>query len=78
MTDLATLETRLSEAESALHSLQVGRRTVSVRQADGRTVDYANSASQVRDLKAYITELKQSIARKKGRAAGGPIQLWPR
>ncbi|PWG61764.1 gpW family head-tail joining protein [Spiribacter halobius] len=76
MSDLATLEKRLAEAESALHDLNIGKQVVQVSR-EGRSTQFANSPDQIRRLEAYIAELKSQIARLKGRGGRAPIQLWP-
>lgn len=59
MTTLATLQSRLAEAETALHELLTGRRTVSV-DYDGRKVQF--TMTKVDDLRSYIADLKTQIA----------------
>lgn len=66
MTDLATLQARLVEADTALHKLMTGTQAVSVQNGD-KQVQYRSFASGIRDLRIYIAELKAQIA-----AAGGP------
>lgn len=58
MADLATLQTRLSEAETALHDLATGSRVVEVRR-DGKMMKYgeANKSS----LADYIADLRRQI-----------------
>lgn len=62
MADLATLQTRLSEAEAALHQVLTGKK-VEVAERDGRRVQYsgANPGDSQR-LQAYIQSLKAEIA----------------
>lgn len=65
MADLATLQTRLDEAESALHLLATGSQEVEVRHGDiGAKYTQANMGS----LRAYIADLRAQIA-----AAGGTL-----
>lgn len=63
MADLATLQTWLTEAESAHHKLITGSSEEEVAHADMR-VKYTRSGMQ--QLTAYIADLKAQIA-----AAGG-------
>lgn len=64
MADLAVLQARLGEAETALHRLLTGAQVVQVGYADMQTT-YARA--QVPQLRAYIADLKAQIA-----SAGGP------
>lgn len=77
MTDLATLQTRLSEAEDALHQLHMGRRVVQVQMQNGSTVEYARSRDQIVRLEQYVASLKNQIARAKGKGGRAPLQIWP-
>ena len=58
MTDLVTLQARLTEAEAALHALMTGTRVVMV-QTDTKQVRYAESDQG--NLRAYIAELRGQI-----------------
>lgn len=58
MTDTATLQARLTEAEAALHDLQTGRREVSVGY-DGRSVTFTQAS--IGQLRAYIADLKSQL-----------------
>lgn len=59
MADLATLQTRLTDAEAARHALATGQRVVEVMR-DGRRVRYQESNRG--DLGLYIDELAAAIA----------------
>lgn len=63
MADLATLQTRLAEAEAAYHRLQTGAAEETVQHGDMRVTYTAASAGK---LASYIESLKAQIA-----AAGG-------
>ncbi len=63
MSDQATLETRLAEAETALHALTTGARTASVS-VEGRTVTYART--EIDALRSYVQDLRARIAVLKG------------
>jgi hypothetical protein len=75
MADLTTLQTRLTEAEAALHDLLTGRREVSVSWASGQQVSY--SKSDLPELRRYIQQLKAEIAELTGANRRAPISLWP-
>jgi polyhydroxyalkanoate synthesis regulator phasin len=59
MADLTTLQTRLSEAEDALHKLLTGQKAVSVSD-EGQSVTFTQS--NIEELRAYINELRNQIA----------------
>lgn len=65
MADLATLQTRLTEAESAYHKLMTGSQAEMVSHS-GTMTKY--TAATMADLSAYIEQLKAQVA-----AAGGTI-----
>jgi hypothetical protein len=67
MTDLETLRTRLSEAESSLHALLTGTRVVKVTR-DGRSLEYTSGSRSIEALKTYIAQLKAEIAEQTGEA----------
>ncbi|MDX2223597.1 MAG: gpW family head-tail joining protein [Rhodospirillaceae bacterium] len=66
--DLATLKTRLAEAESAYHDWVTGKNIGSVN-VDGHQVDY--NAFGLQKLQAYINQLRAEIARAGGSTADG-------
>jgi hypothetical protein len=59
MATIEELQARLSEAEAALHGLQLGKSHVSIRDASGRQITY-QPASQAK-LEQYIAVLKQQL-----------------
>ena len=65
MADLATLQTRLSEAETAYHALMTGAKKASVGLGDMQ-VTYARADAG--RLASYIAQLKTEIA-----VAGGSV-----
>lgn len=69
MADLATLQTRLLEAELAHHKLMTGAQVVSVEHADMKT-QYFSSVTSMQMLTAYIASLKSQIA-----DLGGPTVM---
>lgn len=64
MTDTATLQSRLTEAETALHNLMTGTKEVKVG-VNGDVVEY--SMADVGRLRAYIAELKGALGLSGGR-----------
>lgn len=58
MADLATLQSRLSEAEEALHKLATGARAATTGIAD-RTVTWTQTT--IPELQTYITALRSEI-----------------
>lgn len=67
----ATLTTRLSEAEAALHKLLIGGHARVVVESNGERVEFtAGNASR---LRAYILELKVRLGLK---TQCGPLQPW--
>jgi hypothetical protein len=65
MADLATLQARLVEAESAYHKLAMGGGAEEVEHGDMRT---KFTRATMNDLQAYINSLKSQIV-----AAGGTV-----
>lgn len=65
LTDLATLEKRLHEAETAYHLLMTGSKEVSVAIGDYGSVTY--NTSNIDKLETYIASLKAKISRKTGK-----------
>lgn len=75
MSDLVTLQTRLSQAEEALHRLHMGEREVKIATtgaASGKSVEFAQT--EAAKLERYIATLRGEIDRLSGRARG-PILL---
>ncbi len=73
MTDLTTLETRLTEAEAALHLLATGGQRQTVDIGAGGRVTY--TTANVADLRRYIADLKNQIAKLKGLPRRAPIYM---
>jgi len=73
MTDLTTLETRLTEAEAALHVLATGGQRQVVDIGTGGRVAY--TAANVADLRLYIAGLKNQIEKLKGLSKRAPIYV---
>lgn len=73
MTDLATLQTRLTEAETAYHQLMTGAKEVSVSIGGYGATTYAQADSS--RLEQYIQKLKIEINRLSGGARRGVIKV---
>ena len=71
MADLATLQARLSEAETARHQRAIGG-TVSDVWKDGRRIRYETMTD--REFDAYIANLKRDIAAAEAIEAGRPAR----
>jgi len=67
MADLATLQTRLTDAEAAYHALLTGTKEVEVQHGE-MTVKYSTSVTQMVQLQSYIADLKAQIV-----ALGGTV-----
>lgn len=67
----ATLTTRLSEAEAALHKLLMGTQARVVVESNGERVEF--TAANAARLRAYIEELKVALG---SRTICGPLQPW--
>lgn len=68
MATLATLQTRLTEAEDALHQLLIGTREVTIEFGAGRKVSY--NQANIAELRSYIARLEDQIAVLQGTGAG--------
>jgi|DEB19_MinimDraft_3_1074340.scaffolds.fasta_scaffold04617_5 hypothetical protein len=68
MTTLATLQTRLSEAEEALHAILTGTKEVSLEFGSGRKIAY--NQGSISELRGYIARLTDQIAVLQGTGAG--------
>lgn len=65
MTDLATLQTRLTEAEEAHHQLMMGAKEVTVSVGGYGSTTYAQASAD--KLEQYIERLKAQISRIEGK-----------
>ena len=75
MATLNELQTRLAEAQSALHNVLVGRGVTEVRDFNGESVRYNRVDTSA--LRAYIKELEDSIAVMLGNTvSGGPMRSF--
>lgn len=67
-----TLTERLTEAEAALHQLNIGRHVVEVQEQNGERIRYG--APDRARLQAYIADLKRQI----NGTCVGPLEFWGR
>lgn len=67
---VATLQTWLSAAQSALQELAIGRRAVSISAGDKR---FSFSPAELPRLKAYIGQLQAAIAEAQGDATASSV-----
>ncbi len=65
MTDLATLQTRLAQAEEAHHQLMMGEKEVTVSVGGYGSTTYAQTS--IDKLEQYIERLKSQISRTQGK-----------
>lgn len=72
-----TLSTWLSEAQTALHDLSVGKRVVHIATGD-KTLSF--TAANVRQLRSYIGRLQMEIAIRAGNTTAQPysVATWTR
>jgi len=73
ISDLPTLQLRLAEAELALHKLLTGKQKVQVMYALGGNHSVTYQQTQAGDLRAYISELRATIASVTGIGERRPI-----
>jgi hypothetical protein len=73
MTDVAILQSRLTEAEDAYHLLMTGAKEVSVNIGGYGAVTY--QSSDAAKLEKYIAQLKFDIQRKQGTVGRKPIYV---
>lgn len=74
---VATLQSWLSDAQTALQELAIGKRTVSISTGDKRI---SFSPAELPRLKAYIGQLQTAIADAQGSTTTGPysVATWTR
>ena len=73
MTDLTTLQTRLTEAEDAYHRLMLGAKEVSVTIGGYGATTFAQANAE--KLEQYIEKLKSQISRLNGQPRRGIIKV---
>lgn len=64
--DIATLRTRLTEAEEAYHKLMIGEKEVSVSVGNFGSTTYNQTTKSA--LEGYISSLKSQIAQAEGKS----------
>jgi hypothetical protein len=67
MADLATLQTRLTEAEGAVHDLVMGRKAVQVSFPDNSALTF--TTFELPQLREYVDDLRRQIAVASGTAS---------
>lgn len=74
---LVTLTAWLSEAQTGLHELSVGKKVISIGTGDKRL---SFTPADVRQLRAYIGRLQMAIAIRAGQSSAQPysIATWTR
>jgi hypothetical protein len=60
MTDIATLQSRLTEAENALHQINLGQNVAEIWHGNNERMRFNNA--NLGTLRAYIAELKGQLA----------------
>jgi len=73
----ATLQTWLTDAQTALHEVSIGKRTVTLALGDKRV---SFSPADVRALRAHIAQIQTAIAIATGNPTGSPVSVatWTR
>ena len=56
----ATLSLWLTEAQTALHDLSVGKKVVTIASADGKRISF--TPSETKELRSYILRLQRAIS----------------
>ena len=72
MADIAELQARLAEAETAYHCLMTGALEASVGSGD---MQVSYTRANVADLRAYLGDLRRQIAAAQGISRGGCRRL---
>ena len=74
----ATLQSWLSEAQTAMHDLAIGKKTVSIATADGKRISF--TPSELPELRKYILRLQAAISIASGQSSGQPysVAVWTR
>jgi membrane protease subunit (stomatin/prohibitin family) len=71
VTDVATLELRLSQAEEQYHRLLTGQAAKVFVDQNGERIEYV--AANAARLAAYIEELKRLLGQQ---TVSGPLKIW--
>jgi len=74
----ATLSLWLTEAQSALHDLSVGKKVVSISAADGKRISF--TPAEVASLRSYVLRLQRAISIATGVSSplGISVATWVR
>lgn len=72
---ITELKLKISEAETALHRIQLGDKEVRVSFGSGRQTQW--NEVNINQLRRYINELKSELASLEGRKPRGPIYPIP-
>jgi len=57
---VSTLNAWLTEAQTALHSLSIGGKVVTIASADGKRISF--TPADTKELRTYITRLQRAIS----------------
>jgi hypothetical protein len=68
----SVLETRLAEAQTALHELSVGKKVTTLSLGDKR-LSFSNAPDQISRLKAYISQIQLQISINQGNTTSSGI-----
>jgi gpW len=75
MATLVELQTRLSEAQTALHNALIGKGVTEVRDFNGESIRYSKIDTSA--LRGYIKELEDKISSMLGTASNnGPMRIF--
>lgn len=74
----ATLRTWLTDAQSAMQSLAMGKQVAAIATADGKSIRF--TPAELPQLRSYITRLQRAIAIADGTTTGQPwaVATWTR
>lgn len=74
---VTTLQTYLTEAETAYHALSIGKKVVSLSSANGERIAF--TPTEIPRLRAYVNELRRAIAIKNGSTISShSVATWTR
>jgi len=75
---VSTLNAWLSEAQTALHSLAIGKKVVSISAADGKRISF--TPAEVASLRSYVLRLQRAISIATGVSSplGISVATWVR
>ncbi|MBK8184817.1 MAG: hypothetical protein IPK63_18820 [Candidatus Competibacteraceae bacterium] len=74
----ATLQSWLSDAQTAMQQLAIGKKTVSIGTSDGKRISF--TPSELPELRKYILRLQTAISIATGATTGQPysVATWTR